>query len=98
MSKFGIFSAIATIVGAITIASLTSASADAPVPCVHTDFKTALVKQACTTGGQAAAKDAMKKFNKDNKITSCNKCHSKLAPNYELKSDGLDQYQKLGGK
>jgi hypothetical protein len=96
-SKLGIFASIAAIVGAITIASFT-ASADAPAPCVRTDFKTDLVKQACASGGQPAAKDAMKKWNKDHNITSCNKCHSKLAPTYELKSDGLDQFQKLGGK
>jgi NAD-dependent SIR2 family protein deacetylase len=56
------------------------------------------VKQACEKGGQPAAKDAMKAFNKEKQINSCNKCHSKLAPNYELKTDGLDQFKKLGGK
>ena len=45
-----------------------------------------------------AAKDAMKAFNKKNNINSCNKCHTKLAPSYELKADGLEQYKKLGGK
>jgi hypothetical protein len=96
-SKLGIFASIAAIVGALTIASFT-ASADGNAPCIRKDFKTDLVKQACTSGGQPAAKDAMKKWNKDHNITSCNKCHAKLAPNYELKDDGLDQYQKLGGK
>jgi hypothetical protein len=96
MSKYGILASIAVIIGALSIASLT-ASAD-PTPCVRKDFKTDLVKQACSSGGQAAAKDAMKKWNKDHNITSCNKCHSKLAPSYDLKSDGLDQFQKLGGK
>jgi hypothetical protein len=28
----------------------------------HTEFKTELVKQACTKGGQKEAKDAMKAF------------------------------------
>lgn len=102
MSKLGLFASVAAIAGAVAFASFTatSASADTPTPCVRkdADFKTDLVKQACSTGGQAAAKDAMKKFNKDHSITSCNKCHTKLAPNYELKPDGLDQYTKLGGK
>jgi cytochrome c553 len=97
MSKYGILVSIVAIIGALSIASLT-ASADASAPCVRKDFKTDLVKQACTSGGQQAAKDAMKKWNKDHNITSCNKCHSKLAPTYELKDDGLDQFTKLGGK
>lgn len=73
-------------------------AADATDACRTTAFKTELVKNACTTGGQKAAKDAMKKFNKDQKIKSCNSCHAKLAPSYELKADGLDQFKKLGGK
>ena len=44
------------------------------------------------------AKDVMKKFAKDNKIKSCNQCHAKLAPKYELKDDAFTQFQKLGGK
>ncbi len=40
----------------------------------------------------------MKAFNKEHKIKSCNQCHSKLAPSYELKPDGFEQFQKLGGK
>jgi hypothetical protein len=97
MSKFGIIASLVAIVGGLSLATLT-ASADSPAPCVRKDFKTDLVKQACTAGGQPAAKDAMKKWNKDHNITSCNKCHSKLAPNYELKTDGFDQFTKLGGK
>jgi hypothetical protein len=103
MSKFGIFTSVAAIVASLGIATLTSSTASAgddgkAVPCVHKDFKTELVKQACEKGGQPAAKDAMKAFNKKNNINSCNKCHTKLAPSYELKADGLDQYKKLGGK
>jgi hypothetical protein len=66
--------------------------------CAHQEFKTELVKQACAKGGQKEAKDAMKAFSKDHAIKSCNQCHSKLAPSYDLKPDGLDQYRKLGGK
>jgi len=40
----------------------------------------------------------MKAWNKERKIKSCNQCHSKLAPNYELKKDGLEQYKKLKGE
>ena len=97
MSKLGIFASIAAVVVALTLASFT-ASADGNAPCVRKEFKTDLVKQACTAGGQPAAKDAMKKWNKEHNITSCNKCHAKLAPNYELKPDALTQYKQLGGK
>jgi predicted Zn-dependent peptidase len=74
-----------------------SSSARGETPCVHKDFKTVLVKEACAKGGQPAAKDAMKAFAKDNKIKSCNQCHTKLAPSYDLKSDAVEQYAKLGG-
>jgi hypothetical protein len=98
MSKLGFFATITAIIGALTFATFSS-SADADgTACVHTDFKTELVKQACTKGGQKEAKDAMKAFMKDKKIKSCNACHSKLAPKYELKDDGLAQFQKAGGK
>jgi hypothetical protein len=96
MAKLGIFASIATIIAALGFATISSA-ADAP-PCVHKEFKTSLAKDACEKGGQKAAKDAMKKFMKDAKIKSCNQCHTKLAPNYELKKDGVDQFKKAGGK
>jgi hypothetical protein len=40
----------------------------------------------------------MKAFMKEKKLKSCNECHSKLAPSYELKPDGLEKFKKLGGK
>jgi hypothetical protein len=95
MAKLGIFAALSAIVLAIGFATVSSA--DTPEPCKRKDFKTELVRDACKTS-QAAAKDAMKKFMKDAKIKSCNACHSKLAPTYELKTDALDQYKKAGGK
>ncbi len=103
MSKLGFFASIATIIAALGIASFSSSTASAgdggkAAPCVHKDFKTELVKQACEKGGQPEAKVAMKAFNKEKSINTCNKCHSKLAPNYELKPDGLEQFKKLGGK
>ncbi len=96
MSKLGIFASVLAIVGSLGIASFTaSAGDDGGTPCVHKEFKTELVKQACAKGGQPAAKDAMKAFNKEHGINSCNKCHSKLAPSYDLKPDGLEQFKKL---
>lgn len=96
MSKLGLFATLTTVVGALTFATL-SASAEGTA-CVHTEFKTELVKQACEKGGQKEAKDAMKAFMKEKKIKSCNQCHAKLAPKYELKTDALDQFKKVGGK
>src|SRR5690349_20163766 len=99
MSKLGLIASILTIAGALTFATLTASAEDAaPAPCLHKDFKTELVKQACAKGGQLEAKTAMKAFMKEKKIKSCNQCHEKLAPKYELKKDGLDQFQKAGGK
>ena len=96
MTKLGIFVSITAIVASLSFATLTEAKA--VTPCVTKDFKTELAKDACTKGGQPAAKDAMKKFMKDAKIKSCNQCHTKLAPKYELKKDALDQFKKAGGK
>ena len=98
MAKLGIFASIATIVVSLGIATLNSTEAQAVTACVTTEFKTELAKGACEKGGQPAAKDAMKKFMKDAKIKSCNACHTKLAPKYELKKDALDQFKKAGGK
>ena len=99
MVKLGLFASIATIAGSLALASFGHSSAQAgDTPCVTKTFHTVLVKEACAKGGQKAAKDVMKKWNKDKKIKSCNQCHSKMAPSYELKADGLTQYTKLGGK
>jgi hypothetical protein len=99
MSKLGLFAIVTSIAGALTFATFSSpASAEGPPPCVHTEFKTELVKQACAKGGQKEAKEVMKAFMKEKKIKSCNQCHTKLAPKYELKPDALDQFTKLGGK
>ena len=98
MAKLGIFASITTILVTLGIASLSSTDAQAVTPCVTKEFQTELAKNACTKGGQPAAKDAMKKFMKDAKIKTCNACHTKLAPKYELKKDGLEQFKKAGGK
>jgi hypothetical protein len=97
MAKLGLFASIATIIGALTFANMSTPNA-ADAPCVHKELKTELVKQACEKGGQKAAKEAMKVWNKEKKIKSCNQCHTKLAPNYELKDDAFEQFAKLGGK
>ncbi|MDQ3336286.1 MAG: hypothetical protein M4D80_14050 [Myxococcota bacterium] len=77
-------------------------SSEAGDACKRGNFETELVKSACTTGGVGAAKDAMKKFVKETKSKhaglECKTCHSKMAPSYELKADGLSLYRKLGGK
>jgi hypothetical protein len=96
MAKLGLFATLAVIVGALSFSNMPAP--DAAANCVAKTFKTDLVKNACAKGGQKAAKDAMKAFNKEKKIKSCNQCHTKLAPSYELKADGLEQYKKLGGK
>ena len=99
MAKLGLLATLTAVVGALAFATLSSPTADAAdAPCVKKELKTEMVKAACTKGGQKAAKDAMKDWNKEKKIKSCNQCHSKLAPNYELKADAYDQYKKLGGK
>jgi hypothetical protein len=98
MSKFGFIATITSILGALAFATLSVPAAADGTACVHTEFKTELVKQACAKGGQKDAKDAMKAFMKEKKIKSCNQCHAKLAPKYELKADALEQFQKAGGK
>ena len=98
MSKLGLFATLTSIASALVFATFSASAEPAPTACVHTEFKTELVKAACAKGGQKEAKDVMKAFMKDHKIKSCNQCHAKLAPNYELKADGLEQFGKLGGK
>jgi hypothetical protein len=98
MAKFSIIASITTILLSLGIASFSATDALAVTPCVTKDFKTELARDACAKGGQPAAKDAMKAFMKEAKLKSCNACHSKLAPKYELKADGLEQFKKLGGK
>ncbi len=99
MAKLGLFASIATILGAFTFAAVhTTPSAEAADACKTTKFKTEMVKAACEKGGQKEAKDVMKKWMKEKKLKSCNQCHAKLAPTYELKADGVEQFAKLGGK
>jgi hypothetical protein len=99
MAKLGLFASLAAVVGVLSFASMSSSDADdKKTACKTTKFTTEMVKEACEKGGQEAAKKAMQDWNKQKKIKSCNQCHSKLAPTYELKKDGLEQFKKLGGK
>lgn len=98
MVKLGLFASVSVIAGAITFAQLRAPSAQTADACKHTELKTVIVKEACAKGGQKAAKDAMKAWAKEKGIKSCNQCHTKLAPTYDLKPDGLDQFVKAGGQ
>jgi len=99
--KLALFAPLSIIVGALTFATVSTTAprtVDAADACQHKDLKTDMVKAACAKGGQKEAKTVMKAFMKDKKIKSCNACHSKLAPTYDLKPDGLEQFKKAGGK
>jgi hypothetical protein len=97
-APFAVITFAATLVIAIAVA-IAGASHDswAGAACHRTEFKTELIKQACATGGQDAAKAAMKKFVKEKKIKTCNTCHARLAPDYPLKPDALQRFHNLGG-
>jgi hypothetical protein len=96
MAKLGILASIAMMIGALTFATARPAAADGD-GCKHKEQKSEMMKEACKKG-QGAAKDAMKAFMKKAGIKSCNKCHSHLAPTYDLKPDADDQFKKAGGK
>ena len=102
MSRFAFLGIALTFAGLIAGVTLSSNDAVAGAACKRTTFDTKLVGDACKKGGQAEAKKAMKKFLKKAKKTEagleCKSCHSKLAPKYELKPDGLEHFKNLGGK
>jgi hypothetical protein len=97
MAKLGLIAAIAAIAATISFATMSQPEA-ADAPCKMKTPKTEMLKAACAKGGQKAAKEVMKAWNKEKKIKSCNQCHTKLAPNYDLKKDAYEQFEKLGGK
>jgi hypothetical protein len=102
MRKFALISLALSFAGVIGFAAFAPAAQAADKPCARTTFKTQLIKDACTKGGQKAAKDAMKAFLKDAKKTDagvkdCNSCHSDLKK-YDLKPDALEKFKKAGGK
>lgn len=97
MVKLGLIASVSVIAGALSFAQLAAPSAQTADKCKRADYKTVIVKEACEKGGQKAAKDAMKAWSKEKGFKSCNQCHTKLAPSYDLKADGLDQFVKAGG-
>ncbi len=88
--------AFAATIGFASFSTPTASAGD--VACKAKEFKTELVKAACEKGGQKEAKAVMKTFMKEKKIKTCNACHSKLAPSYDMKKDALKQFQDAGGK
>ena len=102
MAKLGLFALVLGFAGIIAGATLAPADAVAGAACKRTTFETKLVGDACKKGGQAEAKKAMKGWLKTAKKKEakldCKSCHTKLAPKYELKPDGLEHFKKLGGK
>lgn len=98
MKQLGMFATLTAVIAALGFTVLSPGTADAGDACVRKEFKTELVKQACKAGGADKAKEVMKAWNKEKAVKSCNQCHTKLAPSYELKPDGLAQFKKLGGK
>ena len=100
--KLGLIAAVSSIAGALAFASFrtTPTTAEAADACVHTEFKTEMVRDACKAGGQDEAKKQMKAFLKDYKATNptatCNTCHSKVGGAYPLKPDGLQKLKDAG--
>lgn len=101
MAKHGLL-ALALGFAAILTGATLSSPADAAKSCSRTTFETKLVEDACKKGGQSEAKKAMKAWVKTAKKKQanldCKSCHSKLAPSYDLKPDGLQKFKDLGGK
>jgi hypothetical protein len=101
MAKLGLFALALGFLGIIAGATYTD-EASAAKPCKRSRFDTKLVAEACQKGGQAEAKKVMKTFvkkaKKQDAKLECKSCHSKLAPGYDLKADGLQMYKDLGGK
>lgn len=102
MKKLALLALAAAAAG---ILSLTSVPQDAQAgdACLRKDFKTQMVKEACTKGGQAEAKKVMKKFlssakAKNPSVKDCKSCHTSLSPDYKLTPDALEQFKKAGGK
>ena len=82
---------------------------DAPAvkPCARTEFKTQMIKKACSEGGQKAAKKAWSKWVKAHKPQykekygkglTCKTCHTKVGGSFPLNESGLKTYKEFGGK
>lgn len=102
MAKLGFFSLIATFVGTLAFAAVTTPEASAGKPCATAKFRTKMAEAACKKGGQDEAKKQMKAFLKEakkkNASVTCNSCHSKIGGDYPLKKDGLKLFTEYGGK
>jgi hypothetical protein len=103
MVKLGIFASILTISAALGYATVASSPVHAAGECKRSDFTTKMVKEACATGGQKAAKDAMKAWLKtakkaEPKITGCPTCHTKVGGDYPLKKNALELFKSAGGE
>ena len=101
MAKFGIASLVAAALATLAFVTAMPSSVDAAAACKHAKLETKLVGDACKTGGQKAAKDAMKKWMKDAKKKkgdlACASCHTKVGGDYPLKPTGAKMYKDLGG-
>lgn len=96
---------IAVAAASAAILSLAAAPQEASAgdACVRKEFKTAMVKDACTKGGQAEAKKVMKKFlstakAKNPEVKDCKSCHTTLSPDYKLTPNAMELFKKAGGK
>jgi hypothetical protein len=103
MVKLGIFASILSICAAIGFATVSSSPVEAAGECKRTTFTTKMVKDACASGGQKAAKDAMKAYlktakTKDKAIKDCASCHTKVGGDYPLKKDALELFVSGGGE
>lgn len=102
MKKTAMF-ILAAAAGGVLSAILVPQDARAGGACVRKEFKTTLVKDACTKGGQDEAKKVMKKFlilakAKNPSVTDCKSCHASLTPDYKLTPDAIEKFQESGGK
>ena len=100
MAKLGFFALVFAAVGIVGATTMTPASAGKP--CARAKFESKMVADACKAGGQDEAKTVMKAFLKEakkkNADATCQTCHSKLAPKYDLKPDALKLFKEYGGK
>jgi hypothetical protein len=102
MKKLALLALAAASAAILSLASVPQ-EARAADTCVRKEFKTKMVKDACTKGGQAEAKKVMKKFlstakAKNPQVKDCKSCHTSLSPDYKLTPNGLEMFKTAGGK
>jgi len=103
MKKFALLTLATAAAGFLALTLVSQDAQAAGGACVHQEFKTTMVKDACTKGGQAEAKKIMKKFlstakAKAPEIKDCKSCHTSLTPDYKLTPNSLELFIKAGGK